>query len=103
MPRVPAISVRTRIWVGTKSTCTSCWRRADGIASSYLQTPLPRKLTFADPPKIVEMAERGGALKDLAAKQALDYAIQMRRGSLYLMLTPKQFVRLCVRRERFES
>jgi hypothetical protein len=38
----------------------------------YLQTPLPRKLTFADPPKIVEMAERGGALKDLAAKQALD-------------------------------
>jgi hypothetical protein len=54
-------------------------------------------------PKIVEMAERGGALKDLAAKQALDYAIQMRRGSLYLMLKPKQFVRLCVRRERFES
>ena len=59
-----------------------------------LKTPLPCKLTFSDPAKIVEMAERGGALKDLAAKQALDYAISMGRGSVFLMLTEQQYVSL---------
>jgi hypothetical protein len=39
------------------------------LLEADLQTPLPRKLTFADPAKIIEMAERGGALKDLAARQ----------------------------------
>jgi hypothetical protein len=41
-----------------------------------LKTPLPRKLTFADPAKFVEMVERGGALRELAARQALDYNIR---------------------------
>lgn len=61
---------------------------------SELQTPLPRKLTFADTDKIVELAQRGGALKDLVAKQALEYAIQTGRGSVYLHLTPAHYASL---------
>ena len=37
-----------------------------------LKTTAARPITFQDPAKIVEMAERGNAMKDLAAKQALD-------------------------------
>jgi hypothetical protein len=33
-----------------------------------LKTPLPRKVTFATPEKVVELAERGRGLKDLASK-----------------------------------
>ncbi len=62
-----------------------------------LKTPLPRKLTFADPAKVVEMAERCGALRDLAAKQALDYAIQMGRDSVWLWLSPEQYAKLKTR------
>jgi hypothetical protein len=40
-----------------------------------LQTPLPRKLTFASQDKIVELVERGGGFKDLAERQAFDPAI----------------------------
>ena len=50
--------------------------------------------TFADPAKIVEMAERCGALPDLAAKQALDYGISTGRGSVWLWLTPEQYAKL---------
>jgi hypothetical protein len=59
-----------------------------------LKTPLPRTLTFADPAKVIEMAKRSGALCDLAARQALDYALQMGRGSVCLMLTEQQYTML---------
>ena len=59
-----------------------------------LKTPLPRQLTFTDPAKIVEMAQRGGALRDLAARQALDYGIELGRGSVYLSLTEEQYLSL---------
>jgi len=59
-----------------------------------LKTTAARPITFADPAKIVEMAERGNALKDLASKQALDYAINMGRGSVWLNLTPEQYAKL---------
>jgi hypothetical protein len=72
--------------------------RNDGWFCQFLEadlkTPLPRKLTFADPAKIIEMAERGGALKGLAAKQAIEYAIATGRGSVNLMLTPAQYAAL---------
>jgi hypothetical protein len=55
---------------------------------------LPRTLTFADAGKIIEIAERGEALKDLAARQALDYGIELGRGSVYLMLTEQQYASL---------
>jgi len=50
---------------GAGSTYTSCSTGAGNACSS---APA-RKLTFDNPAKIVEMAERGGALKDLAARQ----------------------------------
>jgi hypothetical protein len=56
-----------------------------------LKTPLPPKLTFADPEKIRELARRGEALGTSEAKQILEYAIEVGRGGIYLRLTPEQF------------
>jgi hypothetical protein len=59
-----------------------------------LKTPLPRKFTFATPEKIVELAERGRGLKDLATGQALEHGIETGRGGLYLHLTNEQYIKL---------
>lgn len=59
-----------------------------------LKTTAAPPITFQDPAKIVEMAERGGALKDLASKQALDYAVNMGRGSVWLYLSEEQYAKL---------
>ena len=59
-----------------------------------LKTPLPRKLTFSSPDKILQLAEHAGALKDLAARQAIEHGIEIGRGGVYLMLTPEQFAKL---------
>ena len=62
-----------------------------------LKTTAARPMTFQDPAKIMEMAGRAGALKDLAAKQALDYAINMGRGSVWLYLSDEQYAKLTTR------
>jgi hypothetical protein len=59
-----------------------------------LKTPLPLKLTFADPEKIRELARRGGAWGTSEAKQMLEHAIETGRGGLYLNLTPGQYAKL---------
>ena len=59
-----------------------------------LKTTAARPITFQDPTKIVEMAERGGAFKDLASRQAVDYGISMGRGSVWLCLSDEQYERL---------
>lgn len=59
-----------------------------------LKTPLPKKLTFADPEKIRELARRGEALGTSEAKQMLEYAIEVGRGGIYLRLTPGQYAKL---------
>jgi hypothetical protein len=59
-----------------------------------LKTALPRTFTFATPEKIVEMAERGRGLKDLASKQALKHGIETGRGGIYLHLTNDQYNKL---------
>jgi hypothetical protein len=59
-----------------------------------LKTPLPRKLTFSSPDKILQLAEHAGALKDLAARQAIEHGIDKGRGGVYLMLTPEQYAKL---------
>jgi hypothetical protein len=61
---------------------------------SDLKTPLPRKLTFADPEKIRELARRGGAWRDSESRQMLEHAIETGRGGVYLRLTPEQYRRL---------
>jgi hypothetical protein len=48
---------------------------------SDLRTSLHRTLTFATPGKIIEVAERGGGLKDLADRQALEVGIAKGRGA----------------------
>ena len=59
-----------------------------------LKTPLSRKLTFADPEKIRELARRGGAWRDSESRQMLEHAIENGRGGIYLRLTPEQYARL---------
>jgi hypothetical protein len=59
-----------------------------------LKTPLPRKLTFADPEKIRELARRGGAWRDSDSPQMLEHDIENGRGGIYLRLTPEQYARL---------
>jgi hypothetical protein len=55
-----------------------------------------RELTFADERKIEQMAERAGALKDLAAKQGLWNGIGNGLGGIQMLLTPDQFAKLRV-------
>ena len=43
-------------------------------------------LVFADDDKIVELAKRSGALRDLAARQALERGIDSGKGGLFLKL-----------------
>jgi hypothetical protein len=60
-----------------------------------LKTPLPRKLTFKDPQKMIrELAKRGGAWRDSDSQQILEHAIEAGRGGVYLRLTPEQYRRL---------
>jgi hypothetical protein len=59
-----------------------------------LKTPLPRKLTFADPDKIRELARRGEAMGTSEMRQMMEYAIDVGRGGIYLKLTPEQYAKL---------
>jgi hypothetical protein len=58
------------------------------------KTPLPRKLTFQDPAKIIELAERGGYGKSLEDRQWLEHAIEMGRGGIWLELAEEQYGKL---------
>jgi hypothetical protein len=59
-----------------------------------LKTSLPRKLTFADPEKIRELARHGEAWGTSEARQMLEHAIATDKGGAYLKLTPEQYARL---------
>ena len=59
-----------------------------------LKTHLPRKLTFADPQKIVEMAKRGGMDAGLETRAALEHCISIGRGGIWLSLSDEQYSRL---------
>jgi hypothetical protein len=59
-----------------------------------LKTPLPRKLTFADPDKIRELARRGEAWGTSEARQMIEHALETGRGGVYLRLTPDQYTKL---------
>jgi hypothetical protein len=56
-----------------------------------LKTPLPRKLIFAGPEKIREIYDRFGIDKKLEDRSALEYGIDIGRGSVWLSLTPEQY------------
>lgn len=63
-----------------------CW-----FLEADLKTPLPRKLCFASDDKLIDLANRGRALKDLADKQALEHGISTGHGALKLHLTSGQY------------
>jgi hypothetical protein len=50
--------------------------------------------TFATPDKILEIYERWGAERKLEDRSALESAIGMGRGSIWLILTPEQYMKL---------
>ena len=70
----------------------------DGWYCQFLEadrkTPSLRRFTFATPEKVVELAERGRGLKDLASRQALERGIETGRGGVYLHLTVEQYNKL---------
>jgi hypothetical protein len=59
-----------------------------------LKTPLPKRLHFASPDKIIELVERGGGFKDQESRLMLDQGIAMGRGGVYLSLTDDQYAKL---------
>jgi hypothetical protein len=59
-----------------------------------LKTPLPRKLTFTSSDKIMEVAERAGALRNLECRQAVEHGISVGRGGVFLALTAQQYAKL---------
>lgn len=62
-----------------------------------LKTPLPKKLSFKDEEKIIELAQRGGAFSNLESRQAIDHAIAIDRGGVWLELTEEQYQKLKTR------
>ena len=72
--------------------CRSGWQCQ--FLEQDLKTPLPRKLHFAPPDKVIELVERGGGLSNLESRQALDQAIENGRGGVFLSLTAEQYAKL---------
>ena len=59
-----------------------------------LKTPLPQKLNLADAGKIYELAERGNYSMNFEGCHAIDHAIEMGRGGIWLELTGDQYAKL---------
>jgi len=59
-----------------------------------LQSPLPKRLHFSSPDKIIELVERGGGLRDPESRLMLEQGISMGRGGVFLSLTEEQYERL---------
>jgi hypothetical protein len=59
-----------------------------------LQTPLPKRLHFASPDKIIALVERGGGFKDQESRLIVDQGISMGRGGVFLNLTDEQYAKL---------
>jgi hypothetical protein len=59
-----------------------------------LKTPLPRRLHFASPQKIIELVEHGGGFPDQDARSMVNQGIEMGRGGIFLKLTEEQYAKL---------
>ena len=74
-------------------------KRGDTWHCTYREwdrTPLPRQLSFRDSAKIYEMSNRGHALINDVTRQALDRAIEIGHGAIWLYLTVDQYLALKV-------
>ena len=58
------------------------------------KTSVGRTLKFASPDRIVEAAQRGGAVLDLSTRQELEHGISIGRGGVWLFLTTDQYAKL---------
>jgi hypothetical protein len=59
-----------------------------------LKTPLPKRLHFSSPDKLVELVERGGGIRDQESRMMLMQGISMGRGGVFLSLTDEQYGKL---------
>lgn len=59
-----------------------------------LKTPIPKKLNLLRQERLFEIAERGGYRLNLEGRQALQRAIEMGRGGVWLELTEEQYRKL---------
>jgi hypothetical protein len=59
-----------------------------------LKTPLPRKLCFATPDKVIELVKRGGGITDQESELMMDRAIAKGRSGISLRLTEEQYAKL---------
>jgi hypothetical protein len=59
-----------------------------------LKTSLRKHLTFADPKKIIELAERGGAKMTSEDRAMIAHGIENGRGGIWLQLTDEQYRKL---------
>jgi hypothetical protein len=55
-----------------------------------LRTPLPNRLRFASPNKVVELVERGDGLSNLESRHEPDRVIEIGRDGVFLSLTEDQ-------------
>jgi hypothetical protein len=59
-----------------------------------LKTPLPRKLHFSSPDRIIELVQRGGGFPDRESRLILNQGIEKGRGGVFLNLTKEQYEKL---------
>jgi hypothetical protein len=59
-----------------------------------LKTGLPKKLALTSQEKVLEVAQRGGALIDLAAEQAIRHPFEIGLGGVWPNLTDEQYRKL---------
>lgn len=59
-----------------------------------LKTPIPISLKLVQKEKLFEIAERGGYRLNLEGRQAIQRAIDMGRGGIWLDLTEAQYRKL---------
>ena len=85
-----SLAVRHRVYMSFQ--CRYGWHCQ--FLEQDLKTPLPRKLHFASPDKVVELVERGGGLSNLESRQALEQAIEIGRGGVFLSLPEEQYAKL---------
>jgi hypothetical protein len=59
-----------------------------------LKTPLRKKLALTSRDKILDLAQRGGAVLNLETEQAIRHAFAIGRGGVWLNLTEEQYQHL---------
>jgi hypothetical protein len=74
------------------------FRRREGWHCQFLEhdlkTPLPRTLNLTNAGKIYELAQRGNYSMNIEGRHAIDHAIEMGRGGIWLELTGDQYAKL---------